>query len=153
MDVEALTKRLRDFIATGCECPMCMTTHDAAAALAALSANLSHWEARAKELERERDWQRGSKEYAQRSCTAAEAHAAALESEREHQDFRLQNDREWKAKVDHQKARATAAEARATALAEEVERLKADIRQFADRLGPRWFLEQGWFPSAGKDNG
>jgi hypothetical protein len=28
-----------------------------------------------------------------------------------------------------------------------VEALRADINEFMGRLGPRWFLEQGWFPA------
>ena len=38
------------------------------------------------------------------------------------------------------------AEARITELEAEVERQSSDIAEFMDRLGPRWFLEQNWFP-------
>ena len=47
-----------------------------------------------------------------------------------------------------QAARADAAEARANSLSTELAMAKADIRQFMDRLGPRWFLEQSWFPAS-----
>lgn len=30
----------------------------------------------------------------------------------------------------------------------ELEVVKADIAEFMRRLGPRWFLEQGWFPAS-----
>jgi len=91
MDVEALVKRLRE---CGCHygIPMERTCAEAADALTALSADLSmaqaaaetarnacdHWEARAKELERERDEQirRAGKFFAD-NC-AAEARATAL---------------------------------------------------------------------------
>ena len=37
---------------------------------------------------------------------------------------------------------------RAEAAEAERDRLRADIDRFMDELGPRWFLERNWFPSA-----
>ena len=39
-------------------------------------------------------------------------------------------------------------EDRANSLSTELAMAKADIRQFMERLGPRWFLEQSWFPAS-----
>ena len=57
-----------------------------------------------------------------------EAADRIAELERGHQEFRLQNDREWKAKVDWQKQRAQAAEAKC----DEMHRLIYEVMQAAE---------------------
>ena len=57
-------------------------------------------------------------------CKEAANTIERLTRERDqHQDFRLQNDREWKAKVDHQKDRAEAAETELAKAREALERI------------------------------
>jgi hypothetical protein len=161
MDVEALVKRLRygvpayvdrgpggdlsnsRFDIVGAN--KCM--EDAAAALAALSADLSmanaaaetarassdHWEARAKEMEKERDDIKATLKYCEGCWSdergtmidmmkAAKARVAELERD---------SNRWWKCGV-RDKARAEAAEARATTLAAEVERMRKALLKIQD---------------------
>jgi chromosome segregation ATPase len=59
-------------------------------------------------------------------------------AEQEHQDFRLQNDREWRAKLDHLKAQITAKDA---ALRECIERIEQLGEKYPD---PRRLVEAMW---------
>ncbi len=52
----------------------------------------------------------------------AEARAQIAASEQEHQDFRLQNDAEWRAKLDHLKAQIAAKDAALTHIVNECSR-------------------------------
>jgi ribosomal protein L29 len=56
-------------------------------------------------------WEEAERMIAKLQADLAEARAQIAASEQEHQDFRLQNDAEWRAKLDHLKAEL--AEARA----------------------------------------
>lgn len=48
----------------------------------------------------------------------------------------------------HVKKLAEAAASRIAAPEAENERQAADIAEFMRRLGPRWFLDQNWFPGS-----
>lgn len=59
--------------------------------------------------------------------------SAQADYEREQQDFRVQNDKEWADKLAHQKDRATTAESEASALRKRVEELESALRPFGRR--------------------
>lgn len=57
-------------------------------------------------------------------------------------------DKEWRSAVDAANDRAHAAESALSRMKGALEQTRGDLDEFMRRLGPRWFLEQNWFPQS-----